>query len=95
MGGFGQDHLDDLGLGLPFVLSERLRPGIERSIMETAGTRMNEPEMSFVDFCRMTEEVLVSIDKELVVKGVLIDEGLRKKMGELIIRSRKVTNPEG
>ena len=56
---------------------------------------MNEPEMSFVDFCRMTEEVLVSIDKELVVKGVLIDEGLRKKMGELIIRSRKVTNPEG
>ena len=73
----------------------RLRAGSERSIMEAAGTRMNEPEMSFVDFCRMTEGVLVSIDKELVVKGVSIDEGLRKKMGELIIRSRKVTNPEG
>jgi hypothetical protein len=63
--------------------------------MKTAGTRMGEPEMSFMDFCRMTEEVLASIDKELVVKGVLIDESLRKKMGELIIRSRKVTNPEG
>ena len=56
---------------------------------------MNEHEISFMDFCRMTEDVLVSIDKELVAKGVLIDENLRKKMGELIIRSRKVTNPEG
>jgi hypothetical protein len=63
--------------------------------METAGTRMNESEMTLMDFCRMTEEVLVSVDKELVVKGILIDEGLRKKMGELLIRSRKVTNPRG
>lgn len=65
-----------------------------RSIMTTSSTSMNEPEISFIDFCKMTEDVLVSIDKELVVKGVLIDEGLRKKMGELIIRTRKVTNPE-
>jgi hypothetical protein len=63
--------------------------------MVTKGISMNEHEISFMDFCRMTEDVLVSIDKELVAKGVLIDENLRKKMGELIIRSRKVTNPEG
>jgi hypothetical protein len=63
--------------------------------MGAAGAKMNEPEISFVDFCRMTEEVLGSIDKELVVKGVLIDEALRRKMGELIIRCRKVTNPNG
>jgi hypothetical protein len=61
--------------------------------MATSGTSMNEPEISFIEFCKMTEDVLVSIDKELVVKGVLIDESLRTKMGELIMRSRKVTNP--
>lgn len=63
--------------------------------MVTSGTRVNEPEMSLMDFCRMTEEVLVSIDKELTAKGVLIDESVRKKMGALIIRSRRVINPQG
>ncbi len=52
-------------------------------------------ELSFVDFCRMTEDVLVSIDKELVSKGISINQIVRNKMGELIIMSRKVTNPNG
>ena len=51
--------------------------------------------MSFVDFCKMTEAVLVSIQKELVVKGVVIDESVNKRLGELIIRSRRVINPQG
>jgi hypothetical protein len=66
-----------------------------RSIMATTEASTGVSEMSFLDFCRMTEEVLVSIDKELVRKGVLIDENVRKKMGELIIRSRTVINPNG
>lgn len=63
--------------------------------MANSRTHVNEPEISFVDFCKTTEEVLTSIDKELTVRGVLIDESVRKKMGELIIRSRKVTKTRG
>jgi hypothetical protein len=63
--------------------------------MTTSGTSTNGPQMSFVDFCKMTEAVLVSIQKELVVKGVVIDESVNKRLGELIIRSRRVINPQG
>jgi hypothetical protein len=58
-----------------------------------AGTE--ELGISILDFCRMAEEALVSVEKELVAKGVLIDQSVRNKMGELIIRCRKVTNPTG
>ena len=63
--------------------------------MATSGTNANGPQMLFIDFCKMTEAVLVLIQKELVVKGVLIDESVNKKMGELIIRSREIINPRG
>jgi hypothetical protein len=64
-------------------------------MMTTPGTSTKGFELSFVDFCRMTEDVLVSIDKELVSKGISINQSVRKKMGELIIMSRKATNPNG
>jgi hypothetical protein len=62
-------------------------------MMMASETSTKGLELSFVDFCRMTEDVLVSIDKELVSKGILINQIVHNKMGEMIIMSRKVTNP--